>query len=955
MKANNCADERNRLATITNCIWVLNKEGRFLEIVPLTQQSIYASKAEPIGNILEDFYERSQADLLRNNIKACLDTQKIVSLEYQVVLEEPKKVWFEATIYPRTEETVLIVPRDITDLKIRENNLIEATAALQQTNEQLQTILEAVPGLVSWINSDLQYLEVNSHLAELYNIPQEEFVGKHIGFIGGYSAEFPEFVRDFFASNATVAVMEMSSKLRTDSGSILHNYLVVAKKYDGGKAACTVGIDITEHKKAEEELALTRKAVESSSDAISMADATGTHIYQNQAFSQLFEYQTVAELNVAGGIETLFVNPVVAPQILERIIPGDSWSGEVSLRSRRGLIIDIFMRADAIKDSTGKIVGFIRISTDITERKRADLMLREREERFRSLIENATDIIQILDEEGICRYVSPSQERILGYAREEIIGKSFLELIHQDDKQWVAQSIEGIREYPNARRGLDEYRVRHKNGRECVLEAVATNLLGEPSVGGIVVNCHDITERKLAAEQLLRHALYDDLTNLPNRALLMDRLTQALTRRQREPNYLFAVLLVDLDRFKFVNESNGHAAGDRLLVEIGKRLEGCLRPGETAARLGSDEFALVLDPVHDVGDAVGLAALVQTAIAQPIDIDGEFISIAASIGIALSTPKYQWAADMLRDANIAVNRAKATGKGNYQVFTSSMYSQAVEIMQLERDLHQAVQMLDDWGDRHDNPFRLKYQPIVALDTGTLAGFEVLIRWQHRARGLVSPVEFIPIAEETGLIVPLGHWVLREACRQMHEWQETIDLTQESLCPISGCSLIVSVNLSGRQFSQPDLVGQIKRVLQKTQMNPEFLKLEITESVVMEDAESGTAMLRQLRDLGIQLSIDDFGTGYSSLSYLHRFPVNTLKIDKSFVSRMGANGENSEIVRAILGLAHSLELDVVAEGIETKEQLALLRRLKCDFGQGYFFSRPLDKDAATRLLTNPVKW
>ena len=948
MKANNCSEDINRLATITNCIWVLNKEGIFLEIVPLTKENVSPKKAEPIGRILEDFHERSQANLLRNNIKACLDTQEIVRLEYQVVLEDAKEVWFEATIYPRSEETVLIVPRDITEIKTRENNLRKATAALQQTNEQLQTILEAVPGLVSWINSDLQYLEVNSHLAELYNIPQEEFIGKDIGFIGGYSAEFPEFVRDFFATDSTVAVMEMSSKLKTDSGSILHNYLVVGKKYDGGKAACTVGIDITEHKKAQEELALTRKAVESSSDAISMADARGTHIYQNQAFSELFEYQTVEELNAAGGIETLFVNPVMAPQISLTIIPGDSWSGEVSQRSRSGLIIDIFMRADAIKDSTGKIVGFIRISTDITERKRAEKMLREREERFRSLIENATDIIQILDQEGICRYVSPSQERILGYAPEEIIGQSFLELIHPDDKRWVAQSIEGIREYPNARRGLDEYRVRHKNGRQCVLEAVATNLLGEPSVGGIVVNCHDITERKLAAEQLLHHALYDDLTNLPNRALLMDRLTQGLTRAQRHQNYMFAVLLVDLDRFKFVNESNGHATGDRLLVEIAKRLEGCLRPGETAARLGSDEFALVLEPIHDVGDAVGLAALVQTAIAQPIDIDGESISIAASIGIALSTPKYQWAADMLRDANIAVNRAKATGKGNYQVFTSSMYSQAVEIMQLERDLHLAVQMLEDWGDRHENPFRLKYQPIVALDTGTVAGFEVLIRWQHPDRGLVSPLEFIPMAEETGLIVPLGHWVLREACRQMHEWQE-------SFCPKSGCSLIVSVNLSGRQFSQPDLVGQIKRVLQKTQMNPEFLKLEITESVVMEDAESGTAMLRQLRDLGIQLSIDDFGTGYSSLSYLHRFPVNTLKIDRSFVSRMGANGENSEIVRAILGLAHSLELDVVAEGIETKEQLALLRRLGCDFGQGYFFSRPLDSDVATKLLTNPLKW
>lgn len=1088
MKFNNCVERREPLPRMINYIWILDRDGRFLEIIPLVhhftqtegkidQESSFTqtegkidqesgtldlTENQPTGKTLHEVYDSVAANLLIDNIRLCLDDNKILTIEYPVCLED-KEVWLEASIYPRSasksfasgnerteiSDRVSIVHRDITLAKIRENNLIEATSALRQTNEQLQTILEAVPGLVSWISSDLHYLEVNRHLAELYKLPSEEFVGKDIGFIGGYSADFPEFVRKLFASGATVAVGEMTSKLKTPEGSFLHNYLVVGKKYDGGKAACTVGINITEHKKAEEALFLTRKAVESSSDAISMADASGTHIYQNPAFSQLFEYPTVEDLNAAGGIQILFVEPTVARDVFDTINIGNSWSGEVALRSKSDRIIEIFMRADAIKDSADKIVGFIGISTDITERKRGEEILREREQRFRALTENATDIIQIFDKNDLCRYVSPSQERILGYAPAEAIGKSILELIHPNDRSWVAQVLEGVKQHPRARRGLVEYRVQHKNGSWCVFEAVATNLLDEPSVGGIVVNCHDITERKSAEEQLLRHALYDDLTSLPNRALLMDRLTQALARSNslsvfsphgskalkqdrfspgqperaekssslsypvspastekrselRNPNYLFAVLLVDLDRFKIVNESDGHTTGDRLLVAIAKRIQACLRPGDTAARLGSDEFAIVLEPVHDLGDGVGLATLIQTSIAQPIDIDGKQIAIAASIGIAMNTAKYQWAEEMLRDANIAMNRAKAAGRGNCQVFSSWMYSNAVEIVQLERDLIQAVETLYDLGVReappsehrpdisvptentpskrekspqesqtNNYPFLLKYQPIVSLSTKTLVGFEVLVRWKHPDRGFVPPVEFIPIAEETGAIVPLGHWILRQACRQMQQWQEKFQISppwhpgksrtspntnwEHSSSLPTHYPLILSVNLSGRQFLQPDLVGQIKRILQKTGVNPQCLKLEITESVIMEDAEAAIAMLCELRELGIQLSLDDFGTGYSSLSYLHRFPIDTVKIDKSFVSRIGANGENSEIIRAILTLARSLKLDVVAEGIETNEQFVQLRTLGCDFGQGYFFSKPVDTEAAAALLDSPLKW
>jgi diguanylate cyclase (GGDEF)-like protein/PAS domain S-box-containing protein len=855
---------------------------------------------------------------------------------------------------------------------------IEVQEALQQANDQLQSILEAVPGIVSWISSDFRYLGVNRHLAKLHGLLPSAFVGQDIGFLGA-SSDFDSFVREFFASDATETVKELSAKVKTGSGQSAGHYLIVAQKYDGGKAACLVGIDITERKRAEEALVLTRKAVESSSDAIGMADVSGTHIYQNQAFSQLFEYSTAEEFKRAGGISCVFADSAVAAEILDTIAQGYSWCGEVTNRTKSGRILQVLLRADAIKAQSGEIVGLIYINTDITDRKRTEQELRQSEKRFRSLIENGRDIIVILDEKGFCRYVSPSQERILGYPTAEVLGRSVFELIHPDEVPMVAQVFKGVLQMPKVGLGLAEYRVRHKDGFWCVLEAVATNLLSEPSVQGIVVNCHDVTERKVAEDQLLHDALHDALTELPNRALLTDRLSQAFARVKRHPNYQFAVLFLDLDRFKVINVSLGHRTGDRLLVAIARRLLTCLRPGDTAARLGGDEFVILLEEIQGVEEAIAQAKEIQKAIEQPLHLEGNKVSITASIGIALSSGEYQWPGDILRDADIAMYRAKALGKARYEVFTSAMHIRAVALMHLEHDLRQSVEELNlkysmlDLGfgagessllyeaDRKlerakfsistpklECPFTVYYQPIVSLKTGLVVGFEALVRWLHPERGLVSPMEFIAMAEETGLIMPLGLWVLSESCRQIIKWQ-SLQL------PVDQSLLTVAVNLSGRQFSEPDSIDQIKQVLHETGVDTRCLKLEITESVVMEDGEAAAAMLSQLRELGIELCIDDFGTGYSSLSYLHKFPIHTLKIDRSFVSRIGPAGENLEIVRAIVMLARSLGMEVVAEGVETPVQLAQLRDLGCEYGQGYFFSRPLDSEAATALLSRSPKW
>ena len=430
------------------------------------------------------------------------------------------------------------------------------------------------------------------------------------------------------------------------------------------------------------------------------------------------------------------------------------------------------------------------------------------------------------------------------------------------------------------------------------------------------------------SKEHFRHAAFhDSLTGLPNRALLTDHLQLSIDRTKLNNNHRFALLFLDLDRFKNINDSLGHVAGDQLLIAIARRLEECLRPTDTAARLGGDEFAILLDGLEDHSLAIKVAERAQKELTRPFNLNGHEVYTTASIGITLCGTGYEHPASILRDADTAMYRAKEKGKTRYEVFDTVMHAKAVTRLQLENDLRRAVEREE---------FEVHYQPIVSLATAKIVGFESLVRWQHPERGMVSPLEFISIAEETGLIVDLGLWVLRASCRQLRQWQQYDP------------SLMISVNLSGKQFTQPDLIEQIKRILDDTGLDPRSLKLEITESVVMENADSASSMLMQLCALGIQSSIDDFGTGYSSLSYLHRFPVNTLKIDRSFISRMDDGDEETEIVRTILTLATNLGMEVVAEGIETEKQLAHLKAMSCAYGQGYFFSKPLNTEAATEL-------
>jgi diguanylate cyclase (GGDEF)-like protein len=434
--------------------------------------------------------------------------------------------------------------------------------------------------------------------------------------------------------------------------------------------------------------------------------------------------------------------------------------------------------------------------------------------------------------------------------------------------------------------------------------------------------------------ELLAHdASHDSLTGLPNRNLFMDRMEHAIQYSKRHPNYLFAIFFIDLDRFKMINDSHGHNVGDLFLQAIAKILQSCLRSIDTVARLGGDEFTILIDDIKNVNEALIVADRIFNKFLSPVIINGDAIFPSASIGIVVITPDYENCVDLLRDADIAMYRAKSLGKGRYTLFDQQMYEQTLRLTQLESELHYALEHQE---------FELYYQPIVCLETEKLSGFEALIRWKNPKRGFISPIEFIPLAEDTGLIVAIGDWVMRESCQQLQKWLHKFP---------EAASLKMSINLASHQIREPDLLDKLDNILIETCLDGSSIRLEITESTLMDQGEQTIHKLAQLRARNIQLSIDDFGQGYSSLSYLHRFPINILKIDRAFVNQMTDGGENIEIVRTITMLAHTLNMSVVAEGVETVQQAEILKSLGCEFGQGYLYSRPLPAAIAEQAIAN----
>jgi diguanylate cyclase (GGDEF)-like protein/PAS domain S-box-containing protein len=779
---------------------------------------------------------------------------------------------------------------------------------------------------------DGRYQRVNRAFAEMVGRDRYELIGvavREITHPGDVDADIEAMAR--MASGEQDSYRSEKRYVRPD-GSVVWTQLAVKLVSDnaGPSHFLSQMIDISERKAFEDALATSEERFRSLStsapNGIYALDLQGRLLYANDRLVELTGLSH-DQLTGTGWLD------MIHPDERERVVRE---SGPAAVERRLatefrivrpdGAVRWVRTRASELRGSSGEHAGFVGSLEDVTSELEALREISAREAEYRMLAENSSDFLARHAPDGTYRYCSPACVAITGYSPEELIGTSPFRLVAAEDRDAVRAYARLVSEREEP--ATAAYRLRCKDGQLRWLETTARAVRDDAGVRELVSVTRDISERKQAEIELSHAALHDTLTGLPNRALFLDRLGLALRRTERRSGSV-AVLFCDLDRFKVVNDSLGHDAGDRLLVDVAKRIVTALRPADTVARFGGDEFTILCEDIAGEIEAATIAQRIVDVFRDPFLLEDGEVFLATSLGIAIARGNDDRAEDLIRDADAAMYRAKERGKGRYEIFDEAMRADAVARLETESALRRAVER---------GELRLHYQPEVNLATGAVRGFEALVRWDHPQRGLLGPNAFIPLAEETGLIVPIGEWVLREACTEAARW-----------AAVSSEPLTLSVNLSARQLAQQDLVAMVRRAMAETGIDPATLCLEITESAVMESGSATTAQLRALKSLGIRLAIDDFGTGFSSLAHLRRFPVDVLKIDGTFVAGLGHEPQDASIAAAVISLAHALGLDTVAEGIETEEQLTILRSLGCDLGQGYLFGRPAPIEETVHLL------
>ncbi|MEC4805435.1 MAG: PAS domain S-box protein [Jaaginema sp. PMC 1079.18] len=907
--------------TVTNAapvlLWITNPQGDRTFVNQPWLEFTNADLDAPLGKGWLDFVHPEDRDRVLKALQNSFESYCILEIEYRLRHKDGSYHWFLDRSQPHFDSEQQFQGYIGCCVEISDRKAAEA--ALQESEERYRFLFNSGSDLIVVHHFDdngipSEFIEVNDIACQVLGYSREELLQRspHDLVIESSDRDRAEVLRTLFEQGHCL----FQRTLQTKDGRYFpvenSSHLFVFR----GRTTClTISRDISDRQLAEEKFQASeeryRLIAKNMTDLVCLHEPDGRYRYLSPSCKTLLGYKPE---------ELLGVDPytLLHPDDQEKVrrnahqlnLAGTTTEITHRVRTKTGEYIWLNTATKPILDAAGRVERLLTTSRAVGDRVRAEQALRASEKRLNTIINNTSYGIVIVDNDGIILFVNTAATQIFNRSLEALIGS---------DLGIPAMTSEPAELEILARRDrIINVEIRIKQ-IEWDNESVK------------ILSLQDITERKKTEAQLEHRAYYDILTDLPNRTLFMSQLTQALQRLHNQPSFRFAVLFLDLDRFKIVNDSLGHLAGDRLLVSLTQRLQTILRPLDTLARLGGDEFTILLEDIHSLEEVTDVARRINQALQLPLNVEGMSIVTTVSIGITLSHSGYTQPEHLLRDADLAMYRAKEKGRSRYEIFDQEMHSFAVEQLRLEHDLRLAIER---------GEFLAYYQPIINLHTQAIAGFEGLIRWQHPQQGLIPPDRFIPIAEETGLISVMGEWMLQHSCAQLRTWQTTFPHCEE---------LTMSVNLSSKQLRDAELLTIIDRIITQTEIPSHTLKLELTESMLVDNVTEAIAILDQIRDRGIQLSIDDFGTGYSSLSYLHRFPVNTLKIDKSFVSRMDDRGNNREIVETILALAYQLDLDAIAEGVETQQQLQQLQTLGCQFGQGYYFAPPLSANAVAEFI------